>query len=125
MRFLKRTHLLLVLMLSIILISQVSASGTNEEAYIKIGSSSDDIRAVIKAHSLIIKNINQNLESFFEEADEYYDYYTVQFTQESQRISTMNPELWETDTQLEERKAEELEELSDNITKSIKLKSMS
>jgi hypothetical protein len=112
-------------MLSIILISQVSASGTNEEAYIKIGSSSDDIRAVIKAHSLIIKNINQNLESFFEEADEYYDYYTVQFTQESQRISTMNPELWETDTQLEERKAEELEELSDNITKSIKLKSMS
>jgi oligopeptide transport system substrate-binding protein len=109
-------------MLSLILISQVSASGTNEEGYIKIGSSSDDMQAVIKAHSLIIKNINQNLESFFGEADEYYNYYTAQFTQESQRISNMNPELWETDAQLEERKAIELEQLSDIINKEYQLK---
>ncbi|MDN5333718.1 MAG: hypothetical protein PWP59_980 [Sphaerochaeta sp.] len=114
--------LLIVFILSIIFMSFLNASGTNEEGYIKIGSSSDDMRAVVKAHSLIIKNINQIYKSYFDEADEYYNFYIAQFNQESERINNLKPELWETDAQLEERKINELEKLSDNINKEYQLK---
>ena len=102
-------------MILFILFSNVWASGENEEDYIKFGSISDDKRVVIKAHTLIVKQMNRIHQSFNNDADASYDQHLAIYNYESEKIHKSEPMIWESDAQFQQRKTEELEFLLEKI----------
>lgn len=103
-----RKRLVFIILLTLLMMVDAFASGSNEQGYIEIASQSDDKKAVMKAHSLVLRQLDKVIQSFTNEANERKNQLLRLYNAQKEVIASSQPNIWETDSQFNERKEEEL-----------------
>ena len=102
----------LIFLLILLLMVDAFASGSNEQGYIQIASQSDDKKAVMKAHALVLKQLDKVTQTFTNEANERKSQLLQLYNIQKEVIESSQPYIWETDSQFHNRKEDEFAELT-------------